>query len=101
MQAVAGIGPPVYSAAPMWHGFWIASVVILIVVAFVGTIIALVNRVERQAAETVLHLSAGKDASRPFEDLVEVNIHLRAVAVSAPAATRRPRRRPARAATGV
>jgi hypothetical protein len=64
----------------MWHGFWIATVVILIVVAFVGTVVALVNRVERQAAQTVLHLSAGKEASSAFEDLVEANVHLRAVA---------------------
>jgi hypothetical protein len=76
----SGLGPPPFSAIPFWHGFWVATVVILLVVAFVGTAISLVNRVEWQAAITVMHLSEGKDASVPFEDLVQANMHLRGIA---------------------
>lgn len=78
----AGLGPPPFSAIPFWHGFWIATAVILVVVAFVGVTISLVNRIEWQAAVTVMDLSEGKDASSPFEDLVQANMHLRAIARS-------------------
>jgi hypothetical protein len=74
------VGPPEPSATPFWYGFWIATGVILVVVALVGTIITLVNRIEGQAATTVMHLVKGKEASSPFEDLVEANVHLRAIA---------------------
>jgi hypothetical protein len=77
-----GLAPPAFSAIPFWHGFWIATGVILLVVAFVGAIITLVNRVAWQPAMTVMHLSEGKDASSPFEDLVQANLHLRAIAQS-------------------
>lgn len=75
----AGLGPPAFSAAPFWVGFWIATGVILVVVAFVGTVIMLVNRVEWQAAMTVMHLSAVKDATSPLEALPAANKHLAAI----------------------
>lgn len=80
LKLAAGLGPPAFSATPFWYGFWIVTGVILVVVAFVGMIIMLVNRVEWQAAITTMHLHAGKDASSPFEDLAEANMHLRAIA---------------------
>jgi anti-sigma-K factor RskA len=82
LTQAAGLGPPAFSAIPFWRGFWIATAVILVVVAFVGVTISLVNRVEWQAAITVMDLSEGKDASSPFEDLVQANMHLRAIARS-------------------
>lgn len=53
--------------------------VILIVVAFVGAIIMLVNRIEYQAAVTVVQLSAVKDAASPLTALPAANGHLQAV----------------------
>ncbi len=85
MLSSPGVEPPSDPAiAAYWHGFWIAAVVIVAVVALVVTIITKVNRIEKQAAMTVVHLSAGKEASSPFEDLVEANVHLRALLVPRP-----------------
>jgi hypothetical protein len=83
LELAAALGSPAFSANPFWYGFWITTAVILVVVAFVGTIIALVNRIEWQAAVTVTHLLRGKEASAPFEDLAEMNMHLRAMAQEA------------------
>lgn len=72
--------PAEFSPHAFWAAFWIATGVILVIVALVGAIISLVNRIERQAARTVMRLLQGKEASAPFEDLVEANAHLRAAA---------------------
>ena len=79
MILAGGLGPPAYSAVPFWIGFWIATAVILLVVALVGTVIMLVNRVEWQAATTVMALSAVKDATSPLEALPSVNTHIGAI----------------------
>lgn len=75
----AGLGPPAYSAVPFWIGFWIATAVILLVVALVGSVIMLVNRVEWQAANTVLALNDVRDATRPLTVLPAANEHLGAI----------------------
>lgn len=75
----SGLGPPAFSATPFWIGFWIATGVILVVVAFVGTVIMLVNRVEWQAAITATYLSEVKDAVSPLEALPAANTHLGAI----------------------
>ena len=74
-----GLGPPPFSAVPFWIGFWIATAVILLVVALVGTVIMLVNRVEWQAATTVMHLSAVKEATNPLGALPAANGHIAAI----------------------
>lgn len=75
----AGLGPPAYSATPFWIGFWITAAVIVVVVAFVGTIIMLVNRVEYQASATVMQLSAVRDNTSPLQALPAANAHLSAI----------------------
>lgn len=72
--------PAAFSPDPFWTGFWIATGIILVVVALVGAIISLVNRIEGQAARTVVRLAQGKEASAALEDLVEANANLRAAA---------------------
>jgi hypothetical protein len=79
----AGLDPPDFTTGPFWRSFWIAAGIIMVVVLCVGAIIALVTRIEQQATETQEHLFAGKHASAPFEDLVEANVHLRALARAA------------------
>lgn len=74
------IGSPGPDITGFWLGFWIATIVILIVVALVGSVITLVNRIERQAATIVMHLARGREAGAPFEGLSEVNGHLLALA---------------------
>lgn len=75
----AGIGPPAFDATPFWIGFWITGAVILVVVAFVGTIIMLVNRIEYQASATVMQLAAVKDNTSPLTALPAANAHLAAI----------------------
>jgi hypothetical protein len=82
MSQVA-LDPPDFTTGPFWRSFWIAAGIIMVVVLCVGTIIALVTRIEQQATETQQHLFDGKHASAPFEDLVEANVHLRAIARAA------------------
>jgi hypothetical protein len=79
----AGLDPPDFTAGPFWRSFWIAAGIIMVVVLCVGAVISLVTRIEQQATETQQHLFAGKHASAPFEDLVEANVHLRALARTA------------------
>jgi hypothetical protein len=79
-MTLADLDPPDFTTVPFWHSFWIAAGIILLVVILVGAIIALVTRIEQQATQTQEHLFAGKHASAPFEDLVEANVHLRALA---------------------
>jgi hypothetical protein len=76
----ASLGPPTYDTNPWWYGFWIVLAVILAVVAYVGTIIMMVNRLEWQAAVTSLHLAATKEATDPLQGLAGANNHLRAIA---------------------
>lgn len=87
----AGLGPPAYSAVPFWIGFWIATAVILLVVALVGSVIMLVNRIEWQAANTVMALNDVEASTRPLEILPTANAHLGAIvrAVAGIAASRR------------
>ncbi|MCL2586023.1 MAG: hypothetical protein FWE35_26615 [Streptosporangiales bacterium] len=74
-----GLGPPAFSAVPFWIGFWIATAVILLVVALVGSVIMLVNRVEWQAANTVMALSDVQEATKPLTVLPAANAHLSAI----------------------
>lgn len=79
MKIAAGLGPPVFSSTPWWIGFWVTTAVILVVVALVGAITMLVNRIEWQAASTVMGLSVTKDAATPLANLPTANRHLNAV----------------------
>ena len=72
--------PSGFSPDPFWTSFWIATGLILVIVALVGAIISLVNRIEGQAARTSVRLMQGKEASAAFEDLVEASADLRATA---------------------
>jgi len=74
---------PDFTTGLFWHSMWIAAGIILVVVILVCAVIALVTQIEQQATQTQQHLFAGKHASAPFEDLVEANVHLRALAQAA------------------
>jgi hypothetical protein len=79
IQAAGSLGPPVFSQTPWWIGFWVTTAIILVIVAFVGSIIMVVNRVEYQAAITVTQLSEVKEAASPLSALPTANAHLAAV----------------------
>jgi predicted PurR-regulated permease PerM len=58
----------------------VASVLIAVLAALVVTVITLVNRIERQAASIVDHLTDTGERTRPLLDLVEANVHLSTIA---------------------
>lgn len=74
------ITSPSDSVGGFWVGFWIATVVILAVVILVGTTITLVNKLERQTATVVMHLSRATQATAPLQRLAAANSHLQTLA---------------------
>ncbi len=69
-----------FAAGGWWVGLSVASALIAVLAALVTTVIALVNRIERQAASILDNLAASGERTRPLLDLVEANVHLEAIA---------------------
>jgi hypothetical protein len=65
-----------FAAGGWWAGFTVASALIAALAALVVTVITLVNRIERQAASILGHLTLTGERTRPLLDLVEANVHL-------------------------
>ena len=69
-----------FAAGGWWFGLSLASVLIAVLAALVVTVITLVNRIERQAASILDHLTDTGERTRPLLDLVEANAHLEVIA---------------------
>ncbi|MEN3314651.1 MAG: hypothetical protein V7605_885 [Acidimicrobiaceae bacterium] len=74
------MGPPImgFAAGGWWVGFAVASTLIAVLAALVLSVVAVTNRLERQAGSIIDHLTATADGTRPLLDLVETNLHLAA-----------------------
>jgi hypothetical protein len=65
-----------FSAGGWWIGFGVAGALIVALAALVLAVVAVTNRLERQAGSIIGHLMATADGTRPLLDLVETNEHL-------------------------